>query len=540
MKKLLLIVLLFIQLKALTQVASDTAGLLIKTRNGLLQGMNQSGIRIFLGVPFAAPPIGENRWKEPQPLKSWEGIRKAEKFGPKPMQRAIFGDMGFRTNEMSEDCLYLNIWAPANTKKEKLPVLVYFYGGGLMAGDGSEPRYDGEALARKGIITLTVNYRLNVFGFFSHPELSKESPKGASGNYGFLDQAAALKWISENIGAFGGDPKRVTIAGESAGSVSVSAHMVSPLSKHLISQAIGSSGSLMGTLPAVTLQEREQKGVEFAKHAKANSLSDLRNMSANALLEASTNREFEFFGPAIDGYFLTEAPVKVFESNRQAQVPMLLGWNSEEMTFRALMRGKELNQENYRQIVQELYGDKAEEILKVYGGSDAELEQAATDLAGDRFTGFSTWKWSDIHFKTSGKPVYRYLFSRPRPQMRPEFGNSVAGLAGGVSKSKDSSAPKPPMPKGAVHSAEIEYAMGNLPSNRVYDWSLEDYRVSEVFQEYYVNFVRTGNPNGPTVPVWPRLEKNSVQVMIIDAETRAIADKHADRYQLLNKLYGKK
>src|SRR5215813_9483077 len=220
----------------------------VKIANGTLEGASDksSGIRSFKGIPFGEPPIGDLRWKPPQPAPSWPGVRKADKFGPRCMQRPIFGDMGFRSNGMSEDCLYLNVWTPAKSADEKLPVLVYFFGGGFVAGDGSEGRYDGESMAKKGIVAITVNYRLGVFGFFAHPELTKESPHRASGNYALFDQHAALEWVQQNIAAFGGDPKRVTIAGESAGSIAVSAQMASPLSKNLIAGAIGESGSILG------------------------------------------------------------------------------------------------------------------------------------------------------------------------------------------------------------------------------------------------------------------------------------------------------
>src|SRR5438105_3141352 len=205
----------------------------VKTVNGMLEGVDESGIKTFKGIPFAAPPIGNLRWREPQPVQNWSSVRKADKFGPRAMQLPIFGDMNFRSDGVSEDCLYLNVWTPAKTGNEKLPVLVYFYGGGFIAGDGSEPRYDGESIARKAIVAVTVNYRLSVFGFFAHPELTKESPHHASGNYGLLDQSAALQWVQKNIAEFGGDPKKITIAGESAGSYSVSAQMASPLSKNI-------------------------------------------------------------------------------------------------------------------------------------------------------------------------------------------------------------------------------------------------------------------------------------------------------------------
>src|SRR4051812_39471842 len=243
------------------------AGERVETKNGAVEGTaEQDGIRVFRGIPFAEPPVGDLRWKPPQPVKKWEGVRQADKFGPRAMQRAIFGDMNFRSNGMSEDCLYLNVWSPAKTGEQgrRLPVLVYFYGGGFMAGDGSEPRYDGASMARKGLVAVTVNYRLGVFGFLAHPELTAESPHHASGNYGLLDQSEALRWVRQNIAAFGGDPDRVTIAGESAGSFPVSPQMASPLSKDLIAGAIGEGGSLRGTLPPVPLAKAEEGGVRFA------------------------------------------------------------------------------------------------------------------------------------------------------------------------------------------------------------------------------------------------------------------------------------
>src|SRR6185503_5186961 len=277
---------------------------LIKTANGIVEGTleKSSGTRSFKGIPFAAPPVGDLRWQPPQPVKNWKGTRKADHFGPRCMQRPIFGDMGFRSNGMSEDCLYLNVWTPAKAKNERLPVLVYFYGGGFVAGDGSEARYDGASMAAKGIVSLTVNYRLGVFGFMAHPELTKESPHNASGNYGLLDQYAALLWVQKNIAAFGGDPKRVTIAGESAGSLSVSAQMASPLSRGLIAGAIGESGSVLGTLSAVPLKEAEESGVKFATSVSANSLAALRGIAAEQLLEATAKPGLPRMGPTIDGY----------------------------------------------------------------------------------------------------------------------------------------------------------------------------------------------------------------------------------------------
>lgn len=526
---------------AFAQSNSGTNAPRVKIMNGMLEGTDESGIQVFKGIPFAAPPVGNLRWREPQPVQAWTGVRKADKFGPRAMQAPIFGDMNFRSDGVGENCLYLNVWTPAKTANERLPVLVYFYGGGFVAGDGSEPRYDGESMARSGIVSVTVNYRLGVFGFMAHPELTKESPHHASGNYGLLDQAAALQWVQQNIAAFGGDPKKITIAGESAGSVSVSAQLASPLSKNSIAGAIGESGSLLGTLPAVPLDSAEKTGVRFAKSIGVASLAELRALPADKLLEASMKPNPFRFSITTDGYFFPKNPYDIYKAGEQARVPLLVGWNSQEMDYHALL-GQELpTVANYTKAVQKLYGEQASNALNLYkAATDADVEQAATDLAGDRFIGFSTWKWSDLHSKTSGQPVYRYLYARPRPQMRPEMGNATAGLAGGVIKDSAANAPKPPAARGAVHSAEIEYALGNLPTNRVYDWQPEDYKVSEILQTFFANFIKTGNPNGLGVPMWRAIDPNkAVDVMHINVNTRSVQEKNSERYLFLDRFVKK-
>ncbi|MEP6747492.1 MAG: carboxylesterase family protein [Bacteroidota bacterium] len=512
----------------------------VKTANGMLEGVNESGLRIFKGIPFAQPPVGDLRWKEPQPLLNWRGIRKADKFGPRAMQLPLFGDMNFRSNGVSEDCLYLNVWTPAVSDKERLPVLVYFYGGGFVAGDGSEPRYEGPSLARRGIVTITVNYRLGVFGFLSHPELTKESPHHASGDYGLMDQAAAIKWVQQNIAAFGGDPKRITIAGESAGSFAVSALMASPLSRNIIEGAIGESGSLLGGHSTVPLAEGEQAGVKFATSIGANTLASMRAMSADEILKATSKPGNGRFPVTVDGYFLPLSPAAIYSAGEQAHVPLLVGWNSMEGNG-ASVTGKESTKTSFTSAVQKLYGENAAGILKVYDpATDEDVWQVATDLASDRFIGFGTWKWSDIHSQTGQSPVYRYLYSRPRPVMRAEMGNATAGLAGGVIRNADSSVKKAAPAMGAVHSAEIEYALGNLPTNRVYDWQPEDYMVSEIMEAFFANFIKTGNPNGVGSPQWPAVKsKEPAVVMHIDVQTRAETEKNRARYLFLDELNGK-
>jgi para-nitrobenzyl esterase len=499
----------------------------VKTAAGTLEGTGpqSSGVREFKGVPFAQPPTGDLRWKEPQPVQTWTGVRQATQFGPRCMQQALFGDMGFRSNGMSEDCLYLNIWTPAKTGNEKLPVMVYFFGGGFVAGDGSEPRYDGASLAAKGIVTVTVNYRLGVFGFLAHPELSKESPHHVSGNYALLDQNAALQWVHHNVAAFGGDPRRVTIAGESAGSMSVSAQVASPLSKDLIAGAIGESGSVLGTLPPGPLAKAEEEGAKFSPD-----LAALRAMPADKLLELAGKRGGPRFSSVIDGYFFPEAPAAIFQAGKQAHVPLLAGWNSEEMNGRSVLGREDPTPENLVKAINRLYPDHPEVAKEYSASTNDEARDVATELASDRFIALSTWRWIDLSTKTSKKPVYRYFYARPRPPMKPNLG-VTAGLAGGVVKAEG---PPPAPPRGAVHSSEIEYALGNLDGNKVYEWTADDRKVSALMESYFANFIKTGNPNGAGLPQWPVTD--SGKLLRIDVDTHAEADRHAARYRLLDKL----
>lgn len=509
MKKTGLFVLMLISLNTFAQ----DAAIQIKTANGTLQGVAEaSGIHSFKGIPFAQPPVGDLRWREPQVPQNWDGVRKADHFGPQAMQRAIYSDMMFRSDGKSEDCLYLNVWTPAKSAKEKLPVLVYFYGGGFSAGDGSEYRYDGEALAKKGIITITVNYRLGIFGFMAHPELTRESPNHASGNYGLMDQHAALVWVQKNIAAFGGDPKKVTIGGESAGSMSVCGQVASPLSKGLFIGAIGESGALLGNLSPMPLAAAEQNGVKFAATAGATTLADLRKIPADKLLELSANSRF---GADIDGYFLPEAPADIFAAGKQMHVNLLAGWNSAEGGDAAVLGKAEPTIANFTAAVQKMYGDKSAEILKVYvPATDADVRRVATELASDRFIAFSTWKFIDMQSKTGGKPVYRYYYTRKRP-------TTVDGKVNtGI---------------GAVHSAEIEYALGNLSTNKVYAWTPDDHQISETMQNYFVNFMKTGNPNGNGLTPWQTFTPAKPNLMVIDVQCQPKASDTEARYWVLDK-----
>jgi para-nitrobenzyl esterase len=504
----------------------------VKVANGVLEGtLNAAtGIRSFKGIPFAAPPVGRLRWRPPQPPADWDGVRKADHFGPQAMQRRMFGDMMFRSAGMSEDCLYLNVWTPAKSAQDRLPVLVYFFGGGFQAGDGSEGRYDGESMARRGIVAVTVNYRLNIFGFFAHPELTRESPHHASGDYGLLDQTAALRWVQKNIGAFGGDPRQVTIAGESAGSISVSAQMASPLARGLFARAIGESGSCLGALTPVPLSEGERIGVRFARNAGADTLAALRAMPAKELLAATAKPGTPWFPLTVDGYFLPKNPLAIFADGEEAKVPLLVGWNSGEMNYRAVLGREEPTLANFEAAVKRLYPDDWEQALKVYKPSASEdVIRVATALASARFIAFSTWKWADLQGKTGGRPVYRYFYAHPRPATGSESAGEADRRRGGES-------PRPW--RGAVHSAEIEYALGNLSQNHVYAWTPDDYKVSETMESYFANFIRTGDPNGDGLPDWPVMNQGSaVRFMRLDVHSHAATERHRDRYLFLDGLF---
>jgi para-nitrobenzyl esterase len=504
---------LTIAILGILTIHAQSGGVQATTVNGVVEGTAEtSGVRSFKGIPYAAPPVGALRFVDPQPVQSWQGVRKAQAFGPRAMQLPLYSDMKFRSDGMSEDCLYLNVWTPATAAGAHLPVLVYFYGGGFACGDGSEYRYDGESMAKRGIVAVTVNYRLGIFGFFAHPDLSRESVHHSSGNYGLLDQHAALAWVQQNITAFGGDPARVTIAGESAGSTSVSAQMASPLSTGLFAGAIGESGSLLGGKP-VALVTAEQTGTAIAADLGYKSIADLRAMTAADLLQAVSRARFPI---VIDGYFLPESPDDIYTAGDQMKVPLLAGWNSAEVPYGSLLGGAAPTVESYGAAVRKIYGDKADEVLPLYKATTTEeVEQAATDLATDRFIAYSTWKWIDRATATGGKPVYRYLYAHPRPP--------AVGAAGNQ-----------PPPMGAGHSWEIEYALGNLHTNTVYAWTADDDKVSNTMEAYFANFIKNGDPNGKGLPAWAPMKTGVSEIMVIDVHTHAEKERHQERYRWMD------
>ncbi len=499
-------------------------------------------VRIFRGIPFAAPPLGDLRWKPPQPARPWDGVRDATRFGPQCMQLPVFGDMVFRSDGMSEDCLYLNVWAPPTAATgRRLPVLLYIYGGGFVGGDGSELRYDGESLARRGIVVVTTNYRLGVFGFLALPELTRESPHHASGNYGLLDQVAALQWVRRNIAAFGGDPTRITIAGESAGSIAVCALMASPLSRGLIAGAIGESGGMIHpTAAPVPPDSAQRRGEAFAERAGASSLSALRALPAESLLKASRRA---YFPAVVDGWFLPQSPAEIFAAGRQAHVPLLLGWNSQEQEWRSLLGLRTPTPQNWTAVIDSLYGADSAEALQLFPGATQEqVMESGTLLAGARWIAYSTWKWAELQGRTGGRPVYRYVFVHPRPATRGP--TPIPPTAGAVVPESTLRAARRTVPvanaapAGAVHSAEIEYALGNLATNEVFAWTPQDDSVSAAMEGYFAAFVKTGDPNGLGLPAWPAAYSGGeVKVMILDAQPHAERAPHEDAFRFLDRRY---
>jgi len=490
----------------------------VKVDGRILEGTvgTDPSVRVFKGVPFAAPPVGPLRWRAPQPAPVWTGARKADQWGTRCMQGPMFGPLLTRDTQMGEDCLYLNVWTTAKSPSEKRPVLVVFHGGGFAAGSASEPRTDGEWFAKQGIVVVEPNYRLAVFGFLAHPELTLESGGHGSGNYGMLDQAAALDWVQRNIAAFGGDPGNVTINGESAGSMSVSALMASPLTRHLVHKAIGESGAFFvspsGSMAEKTLAEKEQDGVKFATSVGASSLAELRAKPSDELLAAMMKVDHGWgYSPGVDGYFLPEKVSAIYAAGKQARIPVLAGWNSSELGMSVAMNPQKPTAATFAEQLRQRFDDQAEAALKVYPAPDDEQAmQSAADLASDLFISYSTWKWIETHVGTGHAPVYRYRFDRvlPDPSGRKSF--------------------------GAVHAVDIEYAFNTLDSKKA-DWQAEDRETARTMATYFANFVKTGNPSGPGLPEWPEFGKTR-RVMHLDAVSGAAPEKDRARYEFLDSV----
>ena len=488
--------------------------LVIETATGKVQGkMSADGqSRDFLGIPFASPPIGPLRWKPPQPAAQWHGVRQATSFGSRCMQQEHYADMVFRDPGESEDCLTLNVWAPAKKSSVKLPVMVWIFGGGFAGGGTSEPRQDGEHLTRKGVVVVSMNYRLGIFGFFATPELAAEDPHQAAGNYGLLDQLACLQWVRRNIKNFGGDPDNVTIFGESAGSFAVSAQMASPLARGLFAHAIGESGAAFAgtSLSFPPLPQAEKLYQDYFHRVRTDSsLAGLRAAPSSEILELAARKGpgKPRFGPVIDGYFLPQSIPAIYAAGEQAHVPLIAGWNLDEKQATDTLEA----------MAARYFRPKAEEFLKQYHGSgEADRRRAANDFAGDNFLVYSTWAWLEAHGKTGGSPVYRYLFALPSP-----------------------GDPFHPVSVGAFHSDEIEYVFGNLDLRKGATFRPEDYKLSDLMQTLWTNFARTGDPNGAGAPHWPAYSSaDHWQLMRLSPDPQAVPDPHRDRYLFLQRMWG--
>lgn len=486
-----LFLLAFISVMGFVSFTPTTADLTtVKTEAGLISGTkNAEGyIQIFRGIPFAAPPLGELRWKAPQPIKPWTGVKKCEAFGPSPMQAspAPFSmwseEFLIPAAPISEDCLYLNVWTGAKSSAEKRPVMVWIYGGGFNSGGSGVPIYDGESFAKKGIVFVSINYRVGVFGFLAHPELTRESGKNASGNYGLMDQIAALQWVQKNIAAFGGDPKNVTIAGQSAGSMSVNALVASPVAKNLFVKAIAQSGANFSR-GSISLQQAEENGVKFAQALNASSLSELRNKSAEELLQKSQGMR----GPIIDGYLLPDAIANIFAAGKQNNVAVLTGWNENE----GLVFGPIKNAIDFRKEAETQYGAEASTFLKYYPATNDSVAAASQlNLSRDMIFGVQNYTWANVQSKQGKSNVYVYRFTRKVPAT----GEYVK--------------------YGAFHTGEVPYAYDNLKFvNR--PWQPVDHELARVMSSYWINFITSGNPNSKGLPQWPAYASNDKQIMIL-------------------------
>ncbi len=468
----------------------------VKTQAGLVSGKTstEGNIHVFKGIPFAAPPVGALRWKSPQPAKPWTGVRKCESFGPSPMQNEPT-PFSMWTEEflipkapISEDCLYLNVWTGAKSSDEKRPVLVWIYGGGFASGGSGVPIYDGEAMARKGIVFVSINYRVGIFGFFAHPELTRESGRNASGNYGLMDQIAALQWVQKNISAFGGDPKNVTIAGQSAGSMNVNCLVASPLAKNLFQKAIAQSGANF-TRGNPTLQQAEQDGLKMAEAFNTSSMTELRNKSAEELLKKAQGMR----GPVIDGYVLPAAIAGIFASAKQNEVTLLTGWNEDE----GMLFGPLKSADDFRKQAEQQYGADAKTFLQFYPSSnDAEAAVSQLKVSRDVIFGVQNYAWATIQSNQGKSGVYVYRFTRKVPAN----GEYVK--------------------YGAFHTGEVPYAYDNLKFvNR--PWEPVDWELTRVMSTYWINFVRTGNPNGRGLPQWPAYSTKEKAIMVLSEKPAA-------------------
>ena len=458
-----------------------------KVEQGLLKGTNEDGLMVYRGVPFAAPPVGDLRWRAPQPAAHWDGARNADKFAPQCLQTIP----GIST---SEDCLYLNVWSPAKSAKAHIPVLVWIYGGGFVVGGTSPATYSGEKLAQKGVVLVSISYRLGPLGFLAHPGLSVESPQHVSGNYGLLDMIAALQWIQKNIAAFGGDPSKVTIFGESAGGIAVSELSASPLAKGLIQGAISESGGSFGHpraggAPGENMRPlaiAERAGEDLALAIGAKSVGDLRKLPGEALIAAGqTNRGAAW--PVVDGWVIPDDQYKMYEAKQFNDTPILVGYNSDEgATF-----GPPRTSEAYVAGVRARYGSFADSLIKAYPTNETNVPKTARDLTRDAAFGWSTWTWARMQTdQGKGKAYYYYFDQDP-----------------------DYPADSPQAGHGSPHGMEVEYVFGHPTGGPAGKPSATDLVISDAMATYWTNFAKYGDPNGKGMPKWPAFSEEHPELM---------------------------
>jgi para-nitrobenzyl esterase len=483
----------------------------VRTESGLVEGMHgtDKSITVFKGIPFAAPPIAAKRWRAPEAPHKWNGVRLADRFGANCVQTIVQEKKPWTYEfmahgDVSEDCLFLNIWTAASSPTEKRPVFVYLHGGANTEGSGSIDAYDGEGLAHKGVVMITINYRLGVFGFFTHPELSKESPNHVSGNYALLDQIAALRWIQKNIAAFGGDPARVTVAGQSAGAADIASLITSPLAKGLFQRAIMESGGVAGGGgPPRTLAISEQDGLKFAAAKGAHSLAELRTLSAKDVFTAIPNGPR--FGPVIDGYVLPATPKEIFAAGKQNDVPTLTGSNADE---NGASPNPKTSVAQFKTQAQR-YGDLSAEFLKDYpAASDDDAAARANESARDRARVVLT-QWASARAATAKTPAYVYFYNHVLP------GPDAAQY-------------------GAFHTSEVPYVLNTLTrSDRPF--TADDRRIAEMLSSYWANFAANGDPNGKGLPHWPSTQEQPAMVMQIGDNCGAIPAAGTDAKLDLNR-----
>ena len=465
----------------------------VKVEEGLLQGKIENDLAVYKGIPFAATPVGDLRWKAPQPAEKWEGVKQATEFAPAPFQG------GNPPSGKSENCLYLNVWTPVKSAKEKLPVLVWIYGGGFSFGSTAEPVSNGEKLAKKGVVLVSIAYRVGQLGFLAHPELSAENPNHVSGNYGLLDQIAGLKWIQKNIAAFGGDPDKVTIFGESAGGISVSMLCASPLAKGLFHGAISQSGGSFGpprptTYPGENLKllkMAENEGLAYAEKAGVSSIAELREIEADKL---PGGWGMGSAWPIIDGYVIPDDQYKLYQAGKYNDVPILIGYNSDE----GAIFSREKTPDEYIAGVEKRYGKFAEALLEAYPVGKNSVPKTARDLARDAAFGWHTWSWARLQSQTGKSKVFYYYFDQhpDHPEDSPYFGY------------------------GSPHGQDVAYVFMNLDTLNP-NTTLTDLELSETMGTYWTNFAKYGDPNGEGVPEWPQFIESNPEVMYLDTSPHA-------------------